>query len=236
MEDLFRFRRFSVHNSASALKIGTDAVLLGAAMTVRASDRNCLDAGTGTGVIALMAAQRLWDEKAGFRIDAIEVDGPSADEAALSFRESPWSDRLSCYHARLQDFTPEVKYDLIFSNPPYYDNSLTCPDDRATAARHSGSMSYRDIFVFASDHLSKDGRISLILPSESEKMLVRAGASFGFHLFRIIRISTTERKPAKRIIAEFSRTSRDADEERLVLQDGERRTDGYAALTKDFYL
>ena len=90
MDSLFRFRRFSLHNEKSALKVGTDAVLLGAAMTLKAEDRRALDIGTGTGVIALMAAQRAPQ----LHIEAIDIDGPSAEEAALNFSESPWPDRL----------------------------------------------------------------------------------------------------------------------------------------------
>lgn len=244
MDSLFRFRRFSVHNTASALKVGTDAVLLGAAMTLNEQDCNLLDIGTGTGVIALMAAQRLSQarrdpESEQFRIDAIDIDAPSAAEAALNFRESPWAQSLMAECCPLSGFSPDRKYDLIFSNPPYYDNSLVNPDERETAARHTGSLSYREICAFAAENLVPGGRLSLILPAESGTALVRTAASFGLRLFRLLRIRTTASKPVRRIIAEF-RLAEGAVmfpvEEELVLQQGSSRTEEYSALTEDFYL
>ena len=150
----FRFKQFTVRQDASALKVGTDAVLLGAAMTLLPSDRTLLDVGTGTGVIALMAAQRLavpafdggpppiTSPRGLFNatplrpvsIVAIDIDGPSAAEAAANFAASPWSGMLSARHCSLQDFAPDAPLDVIFSNPPFYDESLRNPDAREAAA------------------------------------------------------------------------------------------------------
>lgn len=239
MDSLFRFRRFSVRNRDSALKVGTDAVLLGAAMTLAESDHKLLDIGTGTGVIALMAAQRLSEINPGpFSIDAIDIDRPSAKEAGYNFASSPWAESLRAECCPLSAFMPEDKYDLIFSNPPFYDNSLVNPDPRETVARHTGSLSYRDICAFAANNLCPEGRLALILPSESELALKRIAASFGLRLFRILRIRPTAAKPVRRIIAEFSLSSSPAcpADEEIVLQQGSARTPEYAALTKDFYL
>lgn len=247
MDSLFRFRRFSVHNTDSALKVGTDAVLLGAAMTLKKQDRFLLDIGTGTGVIALMAAQRLSDISTGsssgtlppYRIDAIDIDPASAAEAALNFRESPWASKLRAECCPLSGYVPSGKFDLIFSNPPYYDNSLVNPDARETAARHTGSLSYREICAFAAGNLASGGRLSLILPAESETALVRTAASFSLELFRLMRIRTTAAKKVRRIIAEFSFGSREREsalEEELILQQGNSRSGEYASLTREFYL
>ena len=152
----FRFKQFSVRNTDSALKVGTDAVLLGSLMTVHPGERRLLDIGTGTGVVALMAAQRL----AGSTIDAtaaqrlagstisatvdvgvaypeiigIEIDGPSAEEARLNFEGSPWAGMLEARHCSLQDFRSPGEFDLTFSNPPYLDESLRNPDRRESRA------------------------------------------------------------------------------------------------------
>lgn len=230
---VFRFKRFQVSNERSALKVGTDAVLLGAAMTLSPNDRNLLDIGTGTGVIALMASQRL--EGAACRITAIDIDGPSADEAGFNFRQSPWPEVLSSRHLPLSEYKPEEALDCIFSNPPFYDDSLKNPDRRESAARHTESLSYREICAFSADNLTPDGRLSLILPAEEEKALLRTAASFGLFPFRILRIRTTPSKPFRRIVAEFSRKKGEASEEELTL-GGSARTDEYAALTADFYL
>ena len=138
---VFRFRRFTVENTESAMKVNTDGVLLGALMTIRSEDRTYLDVGTGTGTIALMAAQRLYDAGVSdARITAIDIDGPSAREAAVNFAGSPWPDMLEAKHLPLSGLSgPDVPaaFDHIFSNPPYYDLSLQAPDMRRNAARHT---------------------------------------------------------------------------------------------------
>ena len=250
----FRFKRFSVRNDLAALKVGTDAVLLGAAMTLKPG--RLLDIGTGTGVIALMAAQRLasaskesggtlWGEPPHqkpsatakpWRISAIDIDSESIEEARLNFADSPWAEHLVAGHCALKDFCPDGRFDHIFSNPPFYDNSLTNPDAREAAARHTQSLSYRDICAFASEYLEPDGHISLILPADQETAIMRTAASFGFYPFRIIRISTTPRKPVKRLVIELQRTKAKTSEESLVLQDGAARSAQYAELTREFYL
>ncbi len=231
-EPIFRFRRFEVRNRDSALKVGTDAVLLGAAMTIRPSDQAALDIGTGTGVIALMAAQRSGDCK----ITGIDIDLASAEEAACNFSTSPWASRLRALHTPLSEFKPDSKFDLIFSNPPYYDSSLENPDCREAAARHTGSLSHRDILAFATDNLTTGGRLSLILPSESLHSLRRCAASFGLHPFRMLHISTAPNKPPRRVITEFSLTKNTVKEEFLTLSTAGEKTEEYRLLTQDFYL
>ena len=251
---VFRFKKFNVVNERSAMKVNTDGVILGAAMSILPSDRSMLDIGTGTGTIALMAAQRLLDcarQSAesfdrqskydnDFRIDAIDIDEPSATEAAANFEASPWSETLKAYNLSLQDFAQKEsgKYDLIFSNPPYFEDSLTAPDERKSAARHtSDGLSYRDIFEFAKDRLSEGGRVSLVLPADQEAALARYARMCGLHLFRIVRIRTVPRKAPSRIVAEFSRTRcPEPTEELLTIQDEGKYTQEYLSLTRDFYL
>lgn len=231
-EDIFRFRRFEVRNRDSALKVGTDAVLLGAAMTVLPSDRTALDIGTGTGVIALMTAQR----SSRCRIVGIDIDARSASEAAYNFASSPWADRLSAICSPLAEYQAGQKFDLIFSNPPYFDGSLKNPDAREAAARHEESLSYPDIIAYAADNLTADGHLSLILPSDRLTGLRRSAASFGLSPFRILHIKTTESKPPRRVIVEFSRVRTEVKDTYLTLSEGGVRTEDYRLLTADFYL
>ena len=237
----FRFRRFSVANSESAMKVNTDGVLLGALMTLRAADRNCLDVGTGTGTVALMAAQRLYDAGVSdARITAIDIDGPSAREAAVNFAGSPWPDMLEAKHLPLSGLSgPDVPaaFDHIFSNPPYYDLSLQAPDMRRNAARHTDTLSYRELTAFAAEHLAADGILSMILPADSELWLLRHARMNGLQPVRIVRIRTVERKKPSRIVAEFSkRHSGDCREQLLTLMKDGSFTPEYRELTKPFYI
>ena len=262
---VFQFKRFNVMNERSAMKVNTDGVLLGAAMTIRPDDRRLLDIGTGTGTIALMAAQRALgipgqagddkpvtgDDKpvtgddepvtgGDVMIDAIDIDEPSATEAAENFKASPWSDHLHVHNLSLQEFaeTGSEKYDLIFSNPPYFEDSLTAPDERKSTARHtSDGLSYRDIFDFAAERLTCCGRVALVLPADQEAPLCRYARMCGLHLFRILRIRTVERKAPIRIIAEFSRERcQTPSDGTLTIMNKGKYTQEYLSLTHDFYL
>lgn len=226
---VFHFKRFDVANEASSMKVNTDGVLLGAAVTLRSTDRRVLDVGTGTGTIALMLAQRYSDLMAGeqrafdcLRITGIDIDGPSAAEAANNFFRSPWALSLKAECCALSDFMPEEKLDLIVSNPPYFEDSLLPPEARRSLARHTAgcALSYEDLVRFSGENLEEDGRAALILPSDREQALLRYAASFGFHASRILRIRTTPRKPPSRIVVELSRVlEQDSFEDCLTIQD-----------------
>ncbi len=231
---VFNFKRFAVVNERSAMKVNTDGVLLGAAMTIRDTDRTMLDVGTGTGTIALMAAQRTdaW-------IDAIDIDEASAAEAGMNFMNSPWADRMKAHHASLEEFASasDMKYDLIFSNPPYFEDSLPAPEQRRCNARHTVGLSYRELLEFAAERLTEKGRFSIVLPSDQEAALTRYARMKGLHLFRIMRVRTVPRKTPGRIVAEFSRERCEHPEDFiLTIQDEGKYTQEYLSLTHDFYL
>lgn len=250
---VFRFKRFEVVNERSAMKVNTDGVLLGAAMTIKPSDRRLLDIGTGTGTIALMAAQRFLDfarndrgdarnDSRDFVINAIDIDAISAEEAAINFSNSPWAEHLQAHRASLDEYAASLgedeTFDLIFSNPPYFDDSLNAPEQRRNNARHTSTgLSYREILDFAAGSLSDHGRVAMVLPSDVEAPLCRHARMNGLHLFRILRIRTVERKQPSRIIAEFSRTRCESPEDEiLTIQKEGRYSHEYLALTHGFYL
>ena len=244
---VFRFKKFEVVNEKSAMKVNTDGVLLGAIMTIAPADLRLLDIGTGTGTIALMAAQRLSavsehaENKEYTLVHAIDIDEASATEAGANFRNSPWPDMLQAFHTSLDGFietSGDCKYDLIFSNPPYFEDSLNAPEERRNNARHTSTgLSYREILDFAADRLSENGRVSFVLPSETENSLCRHARMSGLHLFRIVRVRTVPRKAPSRIIAEFSRVRTDAPEDvTLTIQNEGKYTQEYLSLTRDFYL
>ena len=246
---VFRFKRFEVVNERSAMKVNTDGVLLGAAMTIKPSDRRLLDIGTGTGTIALMAAQRFLDfarndrgdarnDSRDFVINAIDIDAISAEEAAINFSNSPWAEHLQAHRASLDEYAASLgedeTFDLIFSNPPYFD----APELRRNNARHTSTgLSYREILDFAAGSLSDHGRVAMVLPSDVEAPLCRHARMNGLYLFRILRIRTVERKQPSRIIAEFSRTRCESPEDEiLTIQKEGRYSHEYLALTHGFYL
>jgi tRNA1Val (adenine37-N6)-methyltransferase len=253
---VFRFKRFVVANERSAMKVNTDGVLLGVAMTIKPSDRHLLDVGTGTGTIALIAAQRL-SEMVAFPkessddnicrqhssdIQAIDIDEASASEAAENFRNSPWDTMLSSLNITLDDYSstlaPTKRFDHIFSNPPYFEDSLQAPEQRRNDSRHTSTgLSYRELLEFAKERLTESGRISLVLPADTEAALTRYARMCGLHLFRIVRVRTVPRKQPVRIIAEFSFQRCDSpSDETLIIQSEGRYTEEYLALTRDFYL
>ena len=172
------------------------------------------------------------------RIDAIDIDEASAEEAEANFRNSPWSEVLHAYHTSLDDFASDRKYDLIFSNPPYFEDSLNAPEERRNNARHTSTgLSYREILDFASQSLTDNGRVAFVLPAETEAALCRHARMNGLHLFRIVRVRTVPRKEPSRIIAEFSRTRMDTPEDTvLTIQNEGKYTEEYLSLMRDFYL
>ena len=259
----FRFKQFEVRNERSAMKVNTDGVLLGALMTLRpGTDRRLLDIGTGTGAIALMAAQRLLnrsakspspkelethlksaEEKAAgeapVRIDAIDIDEASAEEAALNFAASPWSAALSARHTSLQDFAPEAAYDAIFSNPPFFTETLHSPDSRKAQARHADSLPLEEIFRFAARNLAPEGRLSLILPASQETPARREAACEGLGVTRIVSIKGSERKPPYRAVIEFSRSGGQIVEplrENVTINMNGKYSDQYLTIVTDFLL
>lgn len=247
MENSFRFKRFSVRNERSAMKVNTDGVLLGAVVPVCGADCRVLDIGTGTGVIALMLAQRLTAdmEQASrmrpLRILGIDIDPDAAAEAADNFASSEWAEALTAEEISLESLeTASEAFDIIVSNPPYYDSSLTNPDGKKAVARHTdlpqGSLSYREVMEFAARHLSATGRLSVVLPSDQEFAALRYARMCGLHLSHLLRVRTVERKQPKRFIATFVTAPCECRTQMLTIMEKGKYTDEYISLVKDFYL
>ena len=234
MAGSFRFKQFTVANERSAMKVGTDGVLLGAWVKMRDDDLEILDVGTGTGVIALMLAQR--SVLAGSRISAIDIDPISVEEAELNFRNSPWRERLK---ARCQDFRKmeSERFDLIVSNPPYFVNSLKAPEQRRSIARHTDSLSYDELVGSAVRNLAPGGRLAVILPVQESDSFIGEAIRRGLTITRKTFVRTTENHPPKRILLEASSGECSVEEETvLTIEDSTGFTTPYKDLTRDFYL
>lgn len=225
------------------MKVGTDGVLLGCCVKIQGDEQRLLDIGTGTGLVALIATQRLWTSgNSTFVIDAVEIDGEAAAQAAENCRQSPWSDHIEVHHAALADFDASdsaSRYDLILSNPPFYNATLK-PDDEARAmARHKDAMPLQQIMKCAQRRLTVGGRLVLIYPTAYDSEVMREAAVEGLIPCRIIDIVTKAGKPCKRRIVEMTRTGEGStlDAETLTLRDDSNDYSAeYRTLTEPFYL
>ena len=229
---MFQFKQFTIHQQRSAMKVGTDGVLIGAWASVRANDRTILDIGTGTGLIALMLAQRNPEAE----VVAVEINSESAAQARDNVAASPWSDRVTVEECAVQDFVSDLKFDLIVSNPPYFVDSQKCPDGSRNTARHTDTLSFSELMKAAERLLAPDGRFAVIVPAESAMSVIAAG---NMHLVRRCDVRTKPSAQPKRVMLEFSpRFEGAALRDELTIGDG---TNGgyspeYVALTRDFYL
>ncbi len=233
---MFQFKKFSVEQDRTPMKVGTDGVLLGAWVAVDGSQRRILDIGTGTGLIALMLAQRS-DSKC--RIDCVEIDSESAAQARENVARSEWGDRVTVYNSDIKSFEAEHKYDLIVSNPPYFVGSLHSPDVARSVARHTIDLSFRDLALSVVRLLNGGGRFALILPVEESK-LFDAEALGRLGLVRRCEVLSREGGAAKRIMSEYRLGGEVGCEqiERLAIRGGSPAdyTAEYRALTREFYL
>jgi tRNA1Val (adenine37-N6)-methyltransferase len=233
MNDVFHFRQFSVRHSHSAMKVGTDGVLLGAwAHTNGAS--TILDVGTGTGLIALMLAQRTHGRA---RIDAVEMDKDAAADAAANFMASPWAKNLALHAVDLQHFMPPHPYDLIVSNPPYFNRALKSPDPKRNMVRHTDSLPHQELLSFSHRWLTAKGRLALILPPAAGLEVRNKAYVLGLHPVRTTVFKTRKNKPALRWLMEFSRFQQPEIKYELILyENGLQWTDAYRNLVSEFYL
>ena len=236
---MFRFKQFTVRDESCGMKVGTDGVLLGAWTPLPDSCRRVLDIGTGSGLIALMLAQRLPSST----VLAIDVDEAAVAQAAENFQSSPWAERLQAEHVPLQDLQAEP-FDLIVSNPPYFVDSLKNPDAQRRAARHTDSLSYEQLLSCSAQLLSTGGALAVILPAEAEAPFLALAGQQGLTPYKITRVHTRANKPAKRVLLAL-RKQRISPislispiSSLLVLQDesGAPRSAAYEELCREFYL
>ena len=238
MSQPFRFKEFSIHQDKTAMKVGTDGVLLGAWASVAHFPDSILDVGSGTGLIALMLAQRT----DAMTIDAVEVDEQAYEQTVGNFEVSDWGDRLFCYHSSFQDFANEMseegeEYDLIISNPPFYTDAYETEDAARNKARFTSSLSFKDLITGVVKVLSSAGRFAVIVPYKEEETVVSLASESSLFLNRVCRVKGTITSETKRSLLEFSFHEQDRIEEELVIEISRHNyTEKYKALTRDFYL
>ncbi|MFK8287820.1 tRNA1(Val) (adenine(37)-N6)-methyltransferase [Capnocytophaga canimorsus] len=233
----FTFKSFSVNQSKSAMKVGTDGVLLGAWTPIAHRPYSVLDVGAGTGLIALMLAQRTSAQQ----IDAVEIDAQAFEECTENFEESPWNDRLFCYHASFDDFVTEMDdetYDLIVSNPPFYTQNVTTAHPQRNQARFEASLPFENLLKGASQLLSpQTGIFAVIIPYEEETFFLEKATTYGLFPQKITHVRGNPETKIKRSLIAFSKNQQHCLYEELVIEtERHQYTREYIELTKYFYL
>lgn len=236
--DIFKFKRFEVRQSQTAMKVGTDGVLLGAWAVENCSSevKNILDIGSGTGLISLIMAQMC--ENAA--ITALEIDGDAASESAYNFEKSSWSERLNVELVAVQVFAKregrEGKYDLIVTNPPYFINSLKNESQSKLVARHTELLPYDELAEAAENLLSIEGTLFVILPYEESAIFITYAALQGLYLRKRCDVFGSQGGKLKRSMMMFSREKGDTASSQIAIRKGEGFTQKYIDLTKLLYL
>ena len=256
---IFKFKEFEVAQDRCAQKIGTDGVLLGAWASTDKHPHSILDVGTGTGVIALMLAQRFHNAQ----VEAIELDENAYEQAATNFENSPWGDRLFCFRASFQEFYEEIdeRYDLIISNPPFFDSSsikdATEMDDARTQARFDSALSFEELIYGVYQLLDDDGVFACIIPHDREQRFLEIAIHFKLSPSRITHVKGTKGNEIKRSLIELrfgpvmqrdeldnslsrkrnNQSGIKTNADLLTIETSRHQyTDDYIALVKDFYL
>ena len=238
MNKPFYFKEFTINQDKTAMKVGTDAVLLGAWCSLETYPDTILDVGSGTGLISLMMAQRSDAET----IDAVEIDAAAYEQTVGNFEQSDWADRLFCYHSSFQDFSKEmnedaVEYDLIISNPPFYTDAFETKDSSRNSARFTTALSFEDLLNGVSKLLSDRGVFTTIIPFKETVAFVKLAAKNNLFLNRICSVRGTATTEVKRSLLEFCFDQKELVETSLTIEISRHvYTQEYINLTKDFYL
>ena len=229
----FSFKQFTIRQDKCAFKVGTEGVLLGAYADVAGAKR-ILDIGTGTGLIALMLAQRSEAE-----IVAIEPDRDSYEQACSNIERSRWSSRVKAENTCLQNFKPAgIRFDLIVTNPPFFADSLKNPDPVKAAARHKDTLSSEELLKGVTRLMAEDGKLQVIMPYAEGNVFIAEAQEYGLYCNNILKIKPLPSSEVKRLILTFSKHQQKVKESFLTIEHGARHdfTEGYINLTKDFYL
>ncbi|MEI6574553.1 MAG: methyltransferase [Bacteroidota bacterium] len=233
MSGLFRFKQFSLSDEASSMKIGTDAVLLGAWTECKYASQ-ILDVGSGCGILSLMLAQR-----SQAKVFAIEIDPGAAGQCHENFQNSPWPDRLELQKISVQEFCQqnELQFDLIVCNPPFFQNSLLSPDQGRNLARHNNTLGTHDLLLAVNFLGNDDISFNLILPSFQETGFVNLAKTYGLNCTRKLNVRTFDNSPFVRVLMEFQRKALPMEVSEMVLRDSYGQyTQEYQRMTFEYHL
>lgn len=220
--DYFSFKKFTVQQARCAMKVGTDGTLLGCWAR---GGKHVLDIGTGTGLIALIMAQRFPEAS----VTGIDIDDDAVEQAKDNVKASPFASRVSILHEDVRLF--DGHFDAIVCNPPFFENALVCPSTKRTMARHTITLSYDSLIASAWRMLDDEGEFSMVIPFDCKERVMSETVLAGFFLSRECAVKTNEKKPARRFLLAFRKHSSAFEREEGVIG-----SEWYQQLTKDFYL
>lgn len=228
----FQFKQFKVVQEFAAMKVGIDGVLLGAWADLSV-ERNVLDIGTGTGLLALMAAQRTPAQ-----VIAVEIEAEAAAEAMSNFTNSTWSHRLEVKQISIQEFESNVAFDHILANPPFFDTDVKPPTEQRAIARHHDSLPLDELIKKSATLMTPTAKFSLVLPADKEDRLRSLAQQSGLSLRRLARVFPNSEKPSHRILAELGFNVEEENQEHIIIRNSETQdySDQYRSITRDFYL
>ena len=236
MSKAFQFKQFKIKQDKCAMKIGTDGVLLGAWASLENQPFSILDIGAGTGVIALMLAQRSFAEL----IDALEIEENAYEQCVDNFENSDWGDRLFCYHAALDEFAEEMEgetYDLIISNPPFYDENFTSTEENRNLARFTEALPFEDLVKYSAQLLAEKGKFCTIIPHKNEEEFIQLASKEKLFPQKITRVRGHKNSPIKRSLLQFGFEQTTLETSELIIEiDRHVYTEDYKNLVRDFYL
>lgn len=230
----FQFKQFTVWHDKCAMKVGTDGVLLGAWASLEGATK-ILDVGTGTGLVALMLAQRSLPDA---HIIALEIDEAAAEQARENIERSAWKDRIEVVQSDFRLYDAPIKFDVIVSNPPYFVDSLECPDKQRSTARHNNSLTYEELLQGVARLLSEDGRFTIVIPTEVVDKVKMIASESNMYAIRQLNILTKPGGKPKRTLMTFffDEQKKCVVDELLTELARHKYSDEYIALTRDYYL
>lgn len=229
----FQFKQFTVWHDKCAMKVGTDGVLLGAWTSVQDA-RRILDIGTGTGLVALMLAQRSLPDTC---LVALEIDEAAAEQALENVAQSPWKDQISVLQKDFKLYQSQDEFDVIVSNPPYFIDSLGCPDQQRNAARHNDSLTYEKLLQGVTKLLSKKGAFTMVIPADVAEQVKEIAVIYDLYATRQLNVITKPGGSPKRILITFSFDKQDCFVEELLTELARHQySEEYKMLMGEYYL
>ncbi|WP_372377854.1 tRNA1(Val) (adenine(37)-N6)-methyltransferase [Vibrio natriegens] len=227
----FKFKQFFIEGGESGMPVSTDGVMLGA-WVESPEEAEILDIGTGTGLLALMCAQRFSRAK----ITAVDIEATAIDAAQKNFTHSSWQERLSVFHADVLTFTPSQLFQRIICNPPYFNSGEQSKQSQRATARHTDSLRHDALLYRCYQLLEEDGKASFVLPVTEGEQFIELALQQGWYLSRLCRVQPSERKPVHRVLFELAKQPCDTKISHLIIHSSDGYSDDFVQLTREFYL